>query len=453
MNRTTLGRLAMLSLMLGVSTVACTTGTSHVASLADQQPKAKELAAHSAEKARGALAAHKGLAAVDAAEKAVALAPDDASYRMLLGQSYLAAGRFASAETSFRDSLTLAADQPKARFDMALAQIAQGRAGEAQATLRGLNGRIPDADLGLGLALSGDRQTAIDLLVAYVRSGKSDARGRQNLALAFALNGQWREARAMAMQDTPPDQINDRIGRWAELARPQSAGPMQVAAMLGVKPASDPGLPTALALAVPAPGEAPVALASADPAPAPAPVPVVAADTASVTVPLDDAPKAAAMPVDAPASAVVLAAQSVEKPAAAMPALLRAPEHPFRRAVLSVQPKPVFRSSGYVVQLGAFAKAGAIQTAWEQASKAMPRLGGYAPARAQFSFSGTSLVRLSVSGLADREAAVALCEQVRAHKGQCFVRATAGDAPWQWVKRDAGSQTARRDVGVQVASR
>jgi hypothetical protein len=284
------------------------------------------------------------------------------------------------------------------------------------------------------------------------------------------------------MQDTPASQINDQIAHWAELAKPQSAGPMQVASMLGVKPASDPGLPTALALAMPAPSAAPVALAAADPAPvaAPAPVAIVApvpaaapvqvaaVDSPSVTVPLDDAPKAAAMPADAPAAAVVLAAQQVTKPARAdTPALLRAPKSPFRAAVMTVQPKPVFRSSGYVVQLGAFAKAGAIQTAWDQASKAMPRLAGFAPARAQFSYSGASLVRLSISGFSDRASAVALCEQIRAHKGACFVRATAGDAPLQWVKADTKTQTARatapkaavpallakHETGVQVASR
>jgi Flp pilus assembly protein TadD len=439
MNRKTIARLATMSLMLGISTVACSTGTSHVASIADQAPKAKEVAANAAVKARSALAAHKGVVAVDAAERAVALQPQDAGYRMLLGQSYLAAGRFASAETSFRDSLSLDADQPKAKFNMALAQIAQGQAGEAQATLHALDGRIPTADLGLALALSGDRQNAIAMLVQVVRDGKSDARTRQNLALAFALNGQWREARAVAMQDTPANQINDQIGHWAELAKPEAAGSMQVASMLGVKPANDPGLPTELALASPAPSEAPVALAAADPAPAP-----VAADTAAVTVPLD-APIQPATPADAPAAAVMLAAQKVEKRAdLSPPPLLRAPMSPFRRAALTVQPKPAFHSSGYVVQLGAFAKAGAIQSAWDRASKSMPRLTGYAPARAQFSLSGAALVRLSVSGFADRAGAVSLCEQIRTKGGQCFVRATAGDAPLQWVKRDTGMQVASR---------
>lgn len=464
MNRTTLVRIGAMSLMLGISTVACSTGGGHVATLAEQTPKAKDAALRSAAKARVALAAHRGAAAVDAAEQAVALQPQDGGYRMLLGQSYLAAGRFASAETSFRDSLTLVPDQPKAKFNMALAQIAQGRAGEAQATLHALSGSIPAADLGLALALSGDRQTAIAMLTDLVRSGKSDARGRQNLALAFALNGQWREARAVAMQDTPASQINGQIGRWAELAKPETAGPTQVASMLGVKPANDPGLPTQLALASPAPSEAPVALAAADPVPvvstaaasiaaapiavapiavaqaAPTPTPV----TASVTVPLDE-PLPAATSSDAPAASVMLAAQTQTRQAdIAPPPLLRAPKSPFRRAVMTVQPKPVFRSSGYVVQLGAFAKAGAIQAAWDRASKSMPRLAGFAPTRAEFSMSGASLVRLSVSGFADRASAVSLCQQIRGKGGACFVRATAGDAPMQWVKRDGGTQVASR---------
>ena len=48
MNRKTLARLATMSLMLGISTVACTTGTNHVAAVADQAPKAKEVAANAA---------------------------------------------------------------------------------------------------------------------------------------------------------------------------------------------------------------------------------------------------------------------------------------------------------------------------------------------------------------------------------------------------------------------
>ncbi len=470
MKHSTLSRIATLSLALGLSTVACTPGGQggHPASLADQSPKtADKLAQRAAAQARVALAAHQGDGAVAAAEQAVALRPNDAGYRMLLGQAYLADGRFASAEASFRDSLTLTPDQPKARFDLALAQIGQGHGMTARDTLHALGGTIPAGDIGLALALSGDRPAAIAMLTDLVRSGKSDARARQNLALTFALDGRWGEARAVAMQDTTPDKIDAQIAHWAELAKPTETGTTRVAAMLGVTPRADPGVPTELALASPAPQAvaAPVALATADaapvpqvaavplslaaatPPPAPTSAPTVVADAqaGAISVPLD-APIPAATPANAPATAVVLAAQTRQRQAAMTPPpLLRAPSSSFRSAVL-VQPAHAspFRAGGYVVQLGAYSRAGAIQTAWSQASKLMPRLAGLSAARAQFSLSGTSLVRLSVSGFADHDSAAKLCTQIRAKGGACFVRAVAGDAPVQWAKIDKPVQLAAR---------
>ena len=459
MDRKTLGRIATTSLMLGVSTIGCTPGGQggHPAALANAAPRPDKPALRAAGQARLALAAHKGGAAVAAAEQAVMLQPHDAGYRMLLGQSYLAAGRFGSAEASFRDTLTLSPDQPKAQFDLALAQIAQGHGTDAQATLHALHGAIPTGDVGLALALSGDRTGAITMLTDLVRSGKSDVRSRQNLALAFALDGRWREARAMAMQDTTPDKINGQLDHWAELAAPTATGATQIASMLGVSAVADPGLPTALALATPAPqiDQTPAALAAAVPAPVgpastgpvqtPATAPAVETASQAVTVPLDDQIPATTS-ADAPAAAVVLAAAAHSQRAALTPPpLLRAPTPPFRSAVL-VQPAhaPLFRSSGYVVQLGAYAHAGAIQAAWSQASRMMPRLAGFAPARAEFSFSGASLVRLSVSGFADRASAVGMCDQIRGKGGECFVRQTAGDSQIQWAKRDTGVQLASR---------
>jgi len=485
MNRKTLARIATMSLALGISTIACTPGGQggHPAALADTTPKpdprAGKSALRMAQQARTALAAHQGDAAVAAAEKAVALQSDDAGYRMLLGQAYLANGRFGSADASFHDSLTLSPDQPKARFDMALAEIAQGRSADAQAILHGLNGAIPAGDLGLALALSGDRQSAIAMLTDLVRSGKSDARSRQNLALTFALDGRWREARAVAMQDTTPDKIDAQLAHWAELAKPTETGSTRVASMLGVRPRADPGLPSELALAPPAPTVVPVALASsqgsADQAPVsttpavpvalavaaapaapvstpvstPVSAPVAVAQGNSVTLPLD-APLPAAMPANAPASAVVLAAQTHEKRSdLAPPPLLRAPSAAVRspiRSAMLVQPvhAAVLSSGGYVVQLGAYAHAHAIQTAWSQASRLMPRLAGFSAARAQFSFSGSSLVRLSVTGFSDHASAAALCSQIRAKGGACFVRAAAGDARIQWASLDKPVQLASR---------
>jgi Flp pilus assembly protein TadD len=493
MNRKMMGKVALVSLMLGVSTIACTPGqqSSHVASISDQAFKGKQIAARAADQARAAMARHKAAVAVDAAEKAVANAPMDASYRVLLGQAYLGAGRFASAEAAFRDALTITPNQPKVEFRLALAQIAEGRGQDAHALLKALDGQVPVADLGLALAMAGDRAGGIAMLTDLVRNGQSDARGRQNLALAFALDGRWKESRSLAMMDTAPDRLDDRLASWAALAQPQAGGLAQVAAMLGVKPVSDPGLPTALALAAPSPAAAPVALAAAQPfvptplaatlavssvavsAPSIAAAPVQMASAVStsdlatsVTVPLDAPAAVKATPADAPAAAVVLAAQQATQPAptaaVATPVLLRAaavsepapllraPKNPIRTAalliakpatpLLAAKPEASLRKAGFVVQLGAFKRAGAIQAAWSRASKLMPRLSSYSPVHAQFSFSGNALVRLSVGGFDNHEDAAKLCGQIRAKGGQCFVRAIAGDAPVQWVRVESGQR-------------
>ncbi len=451
MNPRMLGRIATTSLILGIATVGCTSTAqmNRPAALADQAPQRAEFAARSAGKANAALAAHHPAAAVDEAEKAVAAAPDNGGYRLLLGRSYLAVGRFASAGTSFRDALTLAPDQPKARFYLALSQVAQGRGADALPALRGLGDAVPASDLGLALAFAGDRQNGIQKLIDLVRSGKSDARARQNLALAFALDGRWLEARAMAMQDTPPNRIDGQLAGWAVLANPQSGGGQQIAAMLGVKPVNDPGLPTALALVTPPPAvvAAPVAVAMADPAPAVMPVAPVTAQ--AISVPLEE--KVVAAPAaDASAALVVLAAQQASPVSDLIaPSLLREPAKITPRTVPVAPPAPApittaRRRGGYVVQLGAYSKASSIQDAWARASRLMPRLTGYEPARAQFSFGRGALIRLSVSGFANRVEAAKLCERVQAAGGKCFVRAAAGDAPLQWAHRREPTQIASR---------
>jgi len=453
MNRTTIARIAALSLMLGVSTIACTPDGAHVRSVAEIPVKADQVAAEQAGKAREALAANKGEDAVKAAERAVAAMPNDASYRLLLGQSYLAAGRFASAETAFRDTLTLQPDQPRARFDFALAQTAEGRGAEALPALHALAGKIPAADLGLAIAMAGDRQGGIQMLLDAARAPGADARTRQNLALAFALDGRWREARAVAMQDTPASRINDQIAHWAELAIPAKPT-VQVAAILGVKPSRDPGQPTELALRDPvpvSPAAAPTALAAVDPAPSvtvplapPAPLKVEMASytppaPGSVTVPLDTP-----APVAAPRPPVMLAAMT--KPAhsdLAPPPLLRAPRAAFRQAVAHAAPTRPVRS-GYVVQLGAFARTSTVKAAWAELARQAPKLADYIPARGSVTLRGATFTRLSVAGLPSRAAAVELCERVRAHGAPCFVREASGDAPLQWLKPGSGTEIASR---------
>ena len=443
-----LGRVSAVALMLGAATVACTPHgqVAGPATLSAKPVTSDAIAAAAAAEARTALARHKGVQAVAAAERAVAANPGNADYRLLLGQSYLAAGRFASAGTSFRDSLTLSPGQPRAGFDLALVETAQGRGAEARALLATLRG-VPAADLGLALTLAGDHEGGIARLIEAARSDSSTARVRQNLALAYALDGRWREARAVAMQDTPPARLEGQLSDWASLAGHDQAR-RQVALMLGVQPVEDGGLPAALALAAPA-GGAPVRVALAEPMPAAAPVAPSAPRPAVLNVPLDEtfvpraappADRASADPVaPAPPPVPVMLAAAPEAP----PALLRTPAARPTHMEFVPSTQPIARG-GYVVQLGAYARSGAIEAAWAQASRLSPQMATLSPVRGRFSVSGATLVRLSVGAFAQRGEAVELCQKVRARGGQCFVRAAFNDAPLQWARTETGK--------VQLAS-
>lgn len=426
MNRNDLAHATLVALALGTATIACTPGAKlaggpAAAADATTKPDAREM-----NQARAALARHDGATAVRLAERAVAAGPALADRRMLLGQAYLSAGRFASAETAFGDALAIDPDQPRARFDQALARIALDRPDEALPALASLKGHIPDTDLGLALTLAGDRPNGVAMLTDIVRGGQSDARARQNLALAFALDGRWAEARGMAMQDTPPDRINDRIAGFAALANAPNGG-ARIATMLGTTPAAvDPGQPSRLALATPisTPAAAPaqMALALAPPAPVvptSGPMaPIVPASSATVPVLL-------AAPAPTPAPLIERVAAAAPRPKAVAPGAIV---------------RPV--AGGFVVQLGAFARSTALDHAWAQASRLSPRVATFTPVSAKASHGGATIVRLSVGGFTARPEAEALCAQIKARHGACFVRATTGDVPAEWVRRDPGTRIA-----------
>lgn len=183
------------------------------------------------------------------AEQAVQAEPRSAAYRAMLGKAYLDAGRFASAETSFNDAMALGDNSPRIALSLALSLTAQAKYGEASALLNDWEGQIATADLGLALALAGQPERGIHLMGNAIRGGENTAKMRQNLAYAYAVAGRWREARLMAAQDVPADQLGDRIAQWAEMASPD-AYELRIARLLG-SPAGvrDMGQPTALALA------------------------------------------------------------------------------------------------------------------------------------------------------------------------------------------------------------
>ena len=212
------------------------------------------------------------------AEAAVLAEPRNPGFRALLGAAYLEAGRFDSAATSFGDALDLGDNDPRTVLSFALAKIALGEGRDAVAMLDDHAQAIDAADLGLALALAGQPERGVHVLVNAVRSSEqASPKLRQNLAYTYALAGNWRAARVMAAEDVPADQLEARMAGWAAQSAP-GMFQQRIATLLDVSPRADGGQPQRLALAnfpaqdvmvAEAAKQAQVDLAMASPAPAP----------------------------------------------------------------------------------------------------------------------------------------------------------------------------------------
>lgn len=419
--------------------------------------------------------------AVAAAEASVAAQPNVSANRAQLGRAYLAAGRFASAEAAFADVLAIDPSDGASALKLALVKIAQGKTDGARSVLEANRDRIGGADYGLAVALSGDANGAVQILEAVTRAPGADAKARQNLALAYALQGKWLNARVMAVQDLAPADADARIVQWMNFVRPSSQSD-QVASLLGVTPAAtDSGQPMALGfarptaepvklaevskVAEPAPAPAPVVVAQAAPEPvaepASAPAPVAVA-VAAFTPPPAPAPVVvqpeAAAPTTAQLNTAFAEARKVDFAPAKfapirevaqrvpVPAVAFAPKAP---TVFAAKPKrvaPVIRATSggrYVVQLGAFGSNAQAEKMWKRSSG---RLGvaSYTPSTMNFRLNNVNFVRLSVGGFPTRTPAVQVCERVRRASGNCFVRMNAGDQIAAWIRPNSATRFASR---------
>jgi Flp pilus assembly protein TadD len=387
-------------------------------------PGAPGLSANGTEAAR---ATGQQAQAIAAAETAVQADPRNAALRAGLGSAYLDAGRFASAATSFDDAMQLGDDSPRTVLSLALAQIGQGRDAEAAMLLNQHEDRIAAADVGLALALAGQPGRGVHLMSNAIRGGDNNAKIRQNLAYAYALAGQWREARLMAEQDVPGDKVGDRLEQWAVSAHP-GAFQYRVATLLQV-PADtiDAGQPIQLALA--SSPEAPM-LAVAEPAELP---PVAAAPVAELPAlaAVAPAPVSAAAPAPAPAAGFQAAfagnapapvAQDAAHFAQRAPAPARAPA------------TPAAANGTHLVQLGSFASEAGARRAWGLYQRKYPELAGHQLVR------GKRYWRVSAAGFA-RSSAASMCGKVRSSGAGCFAYAEGRPLPGAV---DTGVRLARR---------
>ena len=433
-----------------------------------------------ATRAMAALSSNDIPTAISFAEKAVAKTPDDAGYRGLLGNAYFAGGRFWSAEQAYKDALSIYPDQPRVILKLALVEIALGKSNEALAFLGAGRPVLDPADYGLAMALAGRTDDALAVLKAASRAKGADARVRQNLALALALSGDWTNARAVAAQDVPAAELDARIQQWMHLAKPGKASD-QVASLVGVTPAArDQGQPIRLALvkpdtrmaqAAPAPkaiaAPAPVEVAqlpapssqplpvqvtqSAQPISAPAlaaaPMPQFAEATPPAQPPVNAQrvaakPSASAKVVTAkadvaPVNIALIAAAAPEAPSAFAAFMPKKKAAPVAKPVKAraTAPRPTFRNSGAVVQLGSYRSPQYVTAAWNQLVRKYPALRAYLPMRARFVSDKGTFYRLSITGFANQREAIARCQLLKSRGGACFVRNFAGDAPVQYASR------------------
>ncbi|HLV06120.1 MAG TPA: tetratricopeptide repeat protein, partial [Croceibacterium sp.] len=380
--------LALTSALAGVLLAGCTTQAAPPATL-------------SATKAEQALASGKHSQAIEHAEAAVLAEPHNAEYRSILASAYLDAGRFASAETTYKDAMQLGDQSPRNALSLALALSAQGKYPDAAALLNQWEGRIATSDLGLALALAGQPERGIHLMSNAIRSGENTAKMRQNLAYSYALAGRWREARLMAEQDVPADQVGDRIEQWAAMAAPE-AWHVRIASLLDVPAhAADAGQPVQLALAntpsIDQLAAEATALAAVD-VPEPAPL-------AAVT-PGGELPALAA-----PAQPSFEAAFATPAPAPAVPQAPRVAQAPV------AQPAPAPRNGAvtaaaaqraegtHLIQLGSFSSEQGARRAWSVFTKRYPALSGHEMVISEAVVRGKRYWRVSAAGFARSSAA------------------------------------------------
>lgn len=393
-----------------------------------------------------ALARKKYDQALAQSEELVAVAPEDGGFRALLGRAYLACGRYRSARVAFQDAVALGNRDVRTIISLALVNIGLGDARTARDLLANHLNDVPAADYGLAMAMAGDAEEGVRVLVGAARERDATVQTRQNLAYALAIAGAWGQARLIAGQDLTAREAEQRIGEWSR----GGTGQERVIAMLGVAPrGDDTGMPDRLALhrggnerqafaPVAAPVRSEVDLSAPDR------TAYVGDDVAPkiemVADPMADAGLPTASPRRATMAAAALPGGTVHLQSAHISSEMRdGPQASFheegkvnlpRRGAPSRQrtESPVTVVSGggeaddWVVQLGAFDSAAVAREKWRQIKSRHPRLGEFGELFSQVTVKGRIFHRLAIRGFENRHIAQATCRSLNAVGQACFVR-------------------------------
>lgn len=400
--------------------------------------------------------------AIAHAEAAVLASPRNAEYRAVLGTAYLEAGRYDSAATAFGDAIELGDARGRTALSYALTKAAVGDNREAVRVLQARQNSVQRADLGLALALAGEADRGVEVLVNDIRAGNATPKARQNLAYAYALAGNWRAARVMASEDVPANQLDARLSDWAASARPEDHM-MRVSNLLGLAPKSDAGQPQHLALAnfpsQPELAAEAVQMAKAEPEAAPAAprqseamafgvgkesnVTVASAKPPAVAqaVPAPSVAVPAAKPSPAPravqtrgprfvSNAVV---QKISTPEPSAPKVA-ARSTPSRASAPQRRAPATGAADTHRVQLGSFNSRQVAEQKWNEIQRRYPSLKGHDVVITEAQVNGRTFFRVAAAGFSER-AARSMCGTVKSSGGGCFAYAKSSP-PAGAVKRD-----------------
>lgn len=413
-------------------------------------------------KAQAALQKGQVDKAIAHAEAAVLADPRNPGARALLGAAYLESGRFQSAATTFGDALDLGDENPRTVLSFALAKTAVGEGRAAVAALDEFTKLIDPADLGLALALAGQPERGVHVLVNAVRgSDQATPKLRQNLAYAYALAGNWRAARVMVEEDVPADQVDVRLTQWASSAAPEQSQ-QRVASLLNISPRADTGQPAQLALAnfpadevlfAEAATQAPAVMVAEAAAPVAAPAPAPAPVKASVAVAAKAEPAptttfAEAFATPAPSIQTVRVADAnvrfVSNPVvqqltaradrAAPTAPRLADTSSNRRIAAAATGESDAGLGSHLVQLGAYDSKIEAERGWTVLQSKFPQLKAHKLVVTEAVVNGRTFWRVAAEGFGPNSAK-SLCGTVKSVGRGCFTYAAA-NPPAGAVQRD-----------------
>lgn len=134
------------------------------------------------------------------------------------GKAALALGNFNAALEGFSRAVPLLPADPRPKSGKAIALAATGNINGAIATLHGVTDASSLSNKALVLAATGKPDTAIEILEPLLRGGSAHARDRQNLAMAYLLDGQENRAFQVARLDLDAASVNETFTFYRGLA-------------------------------------------------------------------------------------------------------------------------------------------------------------------------------------------------------------------------------------------